>query len=277
MRKVLRFIEIVIVGLLLVAFVVSKVTFNAILDKDNLKLELKNADVYNKINKEIRKNATEELRNVFNKYPTISNKLDDMLDATLTDDILEKQTESVLDQFYKGKKNIEIDPNILVTGYKSNLDKYLVNNNINLPKEVDDKIDSMLDEIKINKIDISSYTDDFIPNFDTYVFLIRSAINLTLMVAVIIMGIAVCVSKEKFNVVYKPLLFAGIFLLIIRFGGIVVLNTIDYSSGENIKSVVLSVRNILFKGMDKYIIAFIVLGIGLLAVKLVINKRKRLN
>ena len=55
MRKILRFIEIVVVGLLLTIFVLGFLSTNVFLDKSTLKSQLDEAGVYRTITKELKK------------------------------------------------------------------------------------------------------------------------------------------------------------------------------------------------------------------------------
>ena len=279
MRKVLRFFEIVIVGLLLTAFVVTKSVSNMVLDKTTVKKTLDEAGIYEKISNEIRKSLHEELDQVFSKYPNMGVDLDDIIDNTLSEDVLRKETDFVLDSIYDYDEKIELDPKIMAEDYRKNLDKYLKEKNITLPQEINAEINKLLDTTELEKIDISDYTSDFkvyMNDYKTVIDLVHVGIYIILITALLIMGFAVIISKEKLKVIYKPLIFAGVLLLIIRVCGNRAFDILDFeANNEALSGFIDAARKVLFTGITKYIVCFLGIGLGLMGYKIVTDKKDK--
>lgn len=271
MRKVLRFFEMLLVGILLICFVLMLSLSNLIMNKNTFKNELDEFNVYKEVNNEIKKDIKEEFKNEFNNYPELNGKLDDMVNYVFTEDTLRKITDNLLDQIY-GLKNIkDFDLQIIVNEYRSNIDNYLAKEKIKLPSDISKHIDEALNIENIEKVT----DEDFyvFPYIRDYRGIVKTAVYIPLIVAVVLMGIALIISKEKFKVVYKPLLFSGIILLILKFFSDFVLRYFDYES-ESLKTVVMSLKNRLFNTVDCFTIGFLIVGIGLVITEVIIKKKK---
>ena len=278
MRKILRFFEMIIVGLLLTLFVITKLTSNIVLDKNTVKKQLEDAGIYEYMSKEIKKSIHNELDQVYNKYPEINVDLDEIIDNTLSDDILKEETNFILDSIYDYDENIALEPKIIIDGYRTNLDKYLKENNIELPKEVNDNIDKMLSTTEIEKIDLSEYTGEFrsyVNDYKNIINMIHIAIYILLISALLIMGFSVIVSKEKLKVVYRPLILSGILLLIIRIFGDKAFSMLKLESNEKLFiDFVGSAKKILFTNINIFIVLFLSIGIMLMVFRILFNKKK---
>ena len=278
MRKILRFFEMIIVGLLLTLFVITKLTSNIVLDKNTVKKQLEDAGIYEYMSKEIKKSIHNELDQVYNKYPEINVDLDEIIDNTLSDDILKEETNFILDSIYDYDENIALEPKIIIDGYRTNLDKYLKENNIELPKEVNDNIDKMLSTTEIEKIDLSEYTGEFrsyVNDYKNIINMIHIAIYILLISALLIMGFSVIVSKEKLKVVYRPLILSGILLLIIRIFGDKAFSMLKLESNEKLFiDFVGSAKKILFTNINIFIFLFLSIGIMLMVFRILFNKKK---
>lgn len=274
MRKVLRFFEIIIVGLLLTAYVLLKFTVDMVSDKDTVKEGLNNSGIYEVVTDEFRKEIHKELDDEFSKYPELNVDLDEMIDKTLDEKILKDETNYIIDSLYSDSDKVELDPNILIDGYRKNLNEYLEKENIELPKEINDSIDELLSNQEIEKIDISDYTKEYKETIGEYKSVIDILKTVTYSIgisALVIMGIAIVLSKEKLKVVYKPLLFSSALLII----GRISLEMLKIEANDEFaKKIIDSGKNLLFKYCDRYIFVFLVVGTALLVTRILQGKKE---
>lgn len=271
MKKVLRFFEMFLAGILLVCFVLMLSLSNLILKKDTLKKELDDFEVYAEVNKEIKNGVKEEFGKEFNNYPELRNKFNDMVNYVFNEETLRKITDNLLDQVFELKNIKDLDLQIIVKEYRSNIDNYLEKEKIKLPTSISNHIDDVFNIEEIEKITDENFY--IFPYIRDYRDIVKTLVYLPLIVAVIIMGLALIISKEKFKVIYKPLLFSGIILLILNLFSNFVLRYFDYNSAS-LRVVIMTIRDKLFNTIDCFTIGFLIIGTGLVITETIIDKKK---
>ena len=208
-----------------------------------------------------------------------------MIESVFTEDVLKNEIDDILEQAYSNSTTVEFDANILIDGYTRNLENYLKENNIELPQEVKAEIEEWKKENSSEKTNIMEKDED-INNLYDIKDLINTAIKGILIGIIVFWVIAILLSKEKLKIIYKPLILSGTFLLLIRVGITSFVNELATSAreefitdvGEGMEYVgnfIDTMKTTVFANIDKFAIGFLAIGIGILVVKIVMNKRKQ--
>lgn len=285
MRKFFRFIAIVVIGISLTIFAFSKSVVDVVFDENTVKKEIEAAGIYEGLNNELKTSLKQELKEEIDENLELKDKFDEMIESVFTEDVLKNEIDDILEQAYSNSTTVEFDANILIDGYTRNLENYLKENNIELPQEVKDEIEEWKKENSSEKTNIIENDEDM---NDLYV--IKESVNIaikgTLIGIVVFWVIAILLSKEKLKIIYKPLILSGTFLLLIRVGITSFVNELAASAREEfitdvgdgmeyVGNFIDIMKNTVFANIDKFAIGFLAIGIGILVVKIVMNKRKQ--
>ncbi len=285
MRKFFRFIAIVVIGISLTIFAFSKSVVDVVFDENTVKKEIEAAGIYEGLNNELKTSLKQELKEEINEDPELKDKFDEMIESVFTEDVLKNEIDDILEQAYSNSTTVEFDANILIDGYTRNLENYLKENNIELPQEVKAEIEEWKKENSSEKTNIMEKDED-INNLYDIKDLINTAIKGILIGIIVFWVIAILLSKEKLKIIYKPLILSGTFLLLIRVGITSFVNELATSAreefitdvGEGMEYVgnfIDTMKTTVFANIDKFAIGFLAIGIGILVVKIVMNKRKQ--
>lgn len=285
MRKFFRFIAIVVIGISLTIFAFSKSVVDIVFDENTVKKEIEDAGIYEGLNNELKTSLKQELKEEIDEDPELKDKFDEMIEGVFTEDVLKNEIDDILEQAYSNSTTVEFDANILIDGYTRNLENYLKENNIELPQEVKDEIEEWKKENSSEKTNIIEKDED-INNLYDIKDLVNTAIKGILIGIIVFWVISILLSKEKLKIIYKPLIFSGIFLLLIRIGITSFVNELAASAREEfitdvgdgveyVGNFIDTMKNTVFANIDKFAIGFLAIGIGILVVKIVMNKRKQ--
>ena len=285
MRKFFRFIAIVVIGISLTIFAFSKSVVDVVFDENTVKKEIEAAGIYEGLNNELKTSLKQELKEEIDEDPELKDKFDEMIESVFTEDVLKKEIDDILEQAYSNRTTVEFDANILIDGYTRNLENYLKENNLELPQEVKDEIEEWKKENSSEKTNIIENDEDM---NDLYV--IKESVNIaikgTLIGIIVFWVISILLSKEKLKIIYKPLILSGTFLILIRVGITSFVNELAASAREEfitdvgdgveyVGNFIDTMKNTVFANIDKFAIGFLAIGIGILVVKIVMNKRKQ--
>lgn len=285
MRKFFRFIAIVVIGISLTIFAFSKSVVDIVFDENTVKKEIEEAGIYEGLNNELKTSLKQELKEEIDEDPELKDKFDEMIESVFTEDVLKNEIDDILEQAYSNSTTVEFDANILIDGYTRNLENYLKENNLELPQEVKYEIEEWKKENSSEKTNIIEKDED-INNLYDIKDLVNTAIKGILIGIIVFWVISILLSKEKLKIIYKPLIFSGTFLLLIRVGITSFVNELAASAREEfitdvgdgveyVGNFIDTMKNTAFANIGKFAIGFLAIGIGILAVKIVMNKRKQ--
>lgn len=285
MRKFFRFIAIVVIGISLTIFAFSKSVVDVVFDENTVKKEIEAAGIYEGLNNELKTSLKQELKEEIDEDPELKDKFDEMIESVFTEDVLKNEIDDILEQAYSNSTTVEFDANILIDGYTRNLENYLKENNIELPQEVKAEIEEWKKENSSEKTNIIEKDED-INNLYDIKELVNTAIKGILIGIIVFWVIAILLSKEKLKIIYKPLILSGTFLILIRVGITSFVNELAASAREEfitdvgdgveyVGNFIDTMKNTVFANIDKFAIGFLAIGIGILVVKIVMNKRKQ--
>lgn len=285
MRKFFRFIAIVVIGISLTIFAFSKSVVDIVFDENTVKKEIEDAGIYEGLNNELKTSLKQELKEEINEDPELKDKFDEMIESVFTEDVLKNEIDDILEQAYSNSTTVEFDANILIDGYTRNLENYLKENNIELPQEVKAEIEEWKKENSSEKTNIIEKDED-INNLYDIKDLANTAIKGIWIGIIVFWVIAILLSKEKLKIIYKPLILSGTFLLLIRVGITSFVNELAASAREEfitdvgdgveyVGNFIDTMKNTVFANIDRFAIGFLAIGIGILVVKIVMNKRKQ--
>lgn len=285
MRKFFRFIAIVVIGISLTIFAFSKSVVDVVFDENTVKKEIEAAGIYEGLNNELKTSLKQELKEEIDEDPELKDKFDEMIESVFTEDVLKNDIDDILEQAYSNSTTVEFDANILIDGYTRNLENYLKENNIELPQEVKDEIEEWKKENSSEKTNIIENDED-INNLYDIKDLVNTAIKGILIGIIVFWVISILLSKEKLKIIYKPLILSGTFLLLIRVGITSFVNELAASAREEfitdvgdgveyMGNFIDTMKNTAFANIGKFAIGFLAIGIGILVVKIVMNKRKQ--
>ncbi len=282
MRKFLRFWEILIVGLLLTAFALLVSVTDLVLNEKTVKKILTESNIYSTVNEKLQKEIKDEVKDEFAKYPEVRDKMDDMIEHTITVDVLESETDDILKQLYSNSGTIELDAGVLIDRYTNNLKKYLSDNNIELPAEVDHAIEEVKAEAaREGKVDILKNDEDNEVKESLQVFykskdMVILGRNILAAVIIGIVVFAVLVSTEKLKVIYKPLIFSGLLLMAMRLVLTRLLEEVKWNDieGTEARDLVITIKNTVLYNLDTFVRVFLISGLALMITKIVLSLKK---
>lgn len=275
MRIFFRFIEIFLVGILLTALALCISASDLVLNKKTVTKEINRSGLYDELNDKIKDQVINELEGKFDSHKELGVDLEELVDNTITVDVLNEETEFILEQIYEDSDKVVLDIDILIDGYSENLKVYLDKNNIDLPDDIDKQIEELKQNSETRIIDVTEYTESISPYFSKFKE-ISSKIILALSVLIVaLLIISVLISTEKLRVVYKPFAFAGILLLIARIVGAILLDSAN-AKFDNVRqeNVYNAIRDTLFSNVVKFIIGYLIFAIVLMIVRIVLSKKK---
>lgn len=275
MRIFFRFIEIFLVGILLTALALCISASDLVLNKKTVTKEINRSGLYDELNDKIKDQVINELEGKFDSHKELGVDLEELVDNTITVDVLNEETEFILEQIYEDSDKVVLDIDILIDGYSENLKVYLDKNNIDLPDDIDKQIEELKQSSETRIIDVTEYTESISPYFSKFKE-ISSKIILALSVLIVaLLIISVLISTEKLRVVYKPFAFAGILLLIARIVGAILLDSAN-AKFDNVRqeNVYNAIRDTLFSNVVKFIIGYLIFAIVLMIVRIVLSKKK---
>lgn len=268
-RRIVKFFDIVLISLALFIFVLSTIISNFTLNKDYIKKLLRENQVYTEINDEIKNSVKTDLKVSLSEIPNLD--INELVDKTITDDLLEKELDFILTTLYDTNK-MKVDLNILVDGYVTNLDNYIKDNNINIPEKVRKEIKSTITNNSLEEDDVTYFNENYSKYFGKAKDLVKKIKLYSLISLIVLVGLTLVCAKEKLKGLYIPALLdsVGIFTLGILLKSFI--DTQDIKIGDKkLDGVITSVKTSLFDLFNKYAIALFVSAIVLLIISIIYN------
>lgn len=262
-----KIIGIFFISLLVFLYVLMNSAFSIIKDGDYIKNELKENNIYKSVNDAIKDSVREKFDDFKDYVPDVN----ELIDKTITQDIIETEINDMLDRFYDDKL-VKIDFDELLKKYKTSLEKYLEENNIEMTDEIKEDINKLMTDVSINNIENEELDEN--PAFRVYAF--RGALDIAsvtmIFIVVVIIVLAITLSKNKLNSVYISSFISGGLLLQTYVTG-KIWGGVDIDSKYTEIVVVLEdFVNKFLSNVFIYSIALIVIGVVLLGIDLFIRK-----
>ena len=279
MRKVIKFIDIILIAIVLTIFTLCKIVSSFALSESNAKKVLKDNGIYTRLNNDIKDSIKRALKNSYRNIPTLD--IDDLVEKTITEEVLEKEFDYTIKELYSSGK-LYIDSNILSDGYSNNLNQYLAENNIDLPDNIREEINQLMTINSIGTTDVQYFND----NYSKYFILLKDTINkvetFSLVSFIILLVLTIVLSKEKIRGIYIPLILTGINVIVVSFvAKIFVYNQNIFPREQILLDIIDSIKKALFTQLNLVSTIFIVVGIVLMIIKIILrikaNKRLELE
>lgn len=277
MRKIIKFFDIILISLAIFVFCLSSIVSNYTLNKKYIQKVLRDNKVYSTINDEIKINAKTDLKVGLSNIPNLD--VDDLVDKTITEDIIENEVDFILTELYTNNK-MRVDLSILSKGYTENLNKYLDENKIDVPKEVREQINNIYNTNSLQVEDVDIFNDNYAKYYVKGKDIIKKVKLYSLCTIIGLVALTLLLAREKLRGLYIPsLLSAGM----LYGGGITlktVLDTQDIKIGDKkLDNIITSIKNGLFNTINKYAIALVIIAVMLIIVKIIfkIIKGKKSN
>lgn len=279
MRKVIKFIDIILIAIVLTIFTLCKIVSSFALSESNAKKVLKDNGIYTKLNNDIKDSIKRALKNSYRNIPTLD--IDDLVEKTIAEEVLEKEFDYTIKELYSSGK-LYIDSNILSDGYSNNLNQYLAENNIDLPDNIREEINQLMTINSIGTTDVQYFND----NYSKYFILLKDTINkvetFSLVSFIILLVLTIVLSKEKIRGIYIPLILTGINVIVVSFvAKIFVYNQNIFPREQILLDIIDSIKKALFTQLNLVSTIFIVVGIVLMIIKIILrikaNKRLELE
>lgn len=275
MRKVIGFFDVIIFGLALTILTFIIIMSNSIFSVKYLNKVIKDEEIYKTLNNKIKDNVRESIGNQFNGYPGVVINTNELIDAVLTEEALEKEFTYIVSNLYNTGKLV-IDPGILTEGYKKNFNNYLTKKKINLPQNLQNEITELMVNSSGVKIEVKEFNDNYskyIIKFKDYVTIIEL---ISLSIVCILVIFTLIVAKEKIKLIYKPLILSSINLFIIGASTKLLENIMKNTSIPiELEKIVTSIKEHLFTQFIKFAIIYFVIAIILIVVRVVLKRRKQ--
>lgn len=262
-----KIIGIFFISLLVFFYAIMASAFSIIKDGDYIKNELKENNIYKSVNDAIKDSVREKFDNFKDYVPDVN----ELIDKTITQDIIETEINDMLDRFYDNQL-VKIDFDELLKKYKASLEKYLEENNIEMTDEIKEDINKLMTEVSINNIENEELDEN--PAFRVYAF--RGALDIdSVTILFIIMAIIVLeiiLSKNKLNSVYISSFISGGLLLQTYVTGKICGRVDIDSKYTEIVAILEDVTNRFLSNVFIYSITLIIIGAVLLGIDL-FNKK----
>lgn len=267
MRKVVKFFDIIFITFALIVFVLSTIVSNFTLNKDYIKKLLRENNVYSTINEEIKKSIKTDLKVSLSEVPNLN--VEELVDKTITEDILEKELDYILTTLYSTNK-MKVDLSILSKGYSENLDNYIKNNNIKVPEKIETQIKNVMETNSLGEEDITYFNDNYSKYFAKAKDIIKKVRMFSLISLITLVGLTLLLAKQKIRGLYIPALLSsasiyGFGILLKSF-----LDTQDIKIGDKkLEVIVTSVKESLFSSINNYVVTLLIIGGVLIIVKII--------
>lgn len=267
MRKVIKFFDIIFITLALIVFVLSTIVSNFTLNKDYIKKLLRENNIYSTINDEIKKSVKTDLKVSLSEVPNLN--VEELVDRTITEDILEKELDYILTTLYSTNK-MKVDLSILSKGYSENLDNYIKNNNIKVPEKIEAQIKNVMETNSLGEEDITFFNENYSRYFAKSKDIIKKVRMISLISLITLVGLTLLLAKQKIRGLYIPALLSS--ASIYEFGVLLksFLDTQDIKIGDKkLEVIVTSVKESLFSSINNYVVTLLIIGVVLIIVKII--------
>ena len=274
MRRVIKFFDVVIIGLLLTVFALTSIISKFTLDKSYIQKTLNKSGAYKLINDEIKEQVKSSLLESNNKEIQKLN-INELVDYVVTEDILESEMDYVLDELYNNG-NLKINRKILYDGYVKNINKYIEENKIQLPDEIQKQLNNSIVDNSITDEDITPKNNQYLESFNNAKGMVKD-LKLILTISIVsLLVLTVILSKEKLRGIYIPFIFSGILLIIINCALKIALNSLNLTlERARLTEVIDSVKKIFFTQMNLYCGIFLAIGLVGVVAREIINIKKK--
>ena len=259
MRKVIKFFDIILISLAVFVFCLSNIVYNYTLNKKNIQKVLKDNKVYTTINDEIKNSVKTDLKVSISGVPNLD--VNELVDYTIKEDIIEKEVDFILTELYTNNK-MRIDLNILTNGYSENLNKYLEDKKIEVPKEVKDQINKIYesDSLQVQGVDV--FNNNYAKYFVKGKKIVKQARLYSLCAFVGLIGLTLLLARKKLSGIYIPALLSAGMLYIGGFALETFLDTQDIKIGDKkLDNIITSIKDSLFNTINKYVIILVIIAV----------------
>ena len=273
MRRIGKFFNIVIIGLLLTVLAIFNIVSKYTIDKDNIQRTLDKSGAYTVINDEIKKQVTSSLMG--SKYKEIKQlNINEFVDYVIKEDVLKSEVDYVLTQLYDNGK-LMINKKILYDGYVTNINNYIKEKNIKLPNDVRKELNNNVIDNSLTEEDITPKNNNYLQLFNDGKKIIQSTRTILIIIIVILLVLTVVLCKEKLRGVYIPFIFSGLLLLLINCGTRIAINSLNLTLQKAKLTQVLDIiKKSIFTTMNWYCGVFLAIGLAGIVAREIINIKK---
>lgn len=273
MRRIGKFFNIVIIGLLLTVLAIFNIVSKYTIDKDNIQKTLDKSGAYTVINDEIKKQVTSSLMG--SKYKEIKQlNINEFVDYVIKEDILKDEVDYVLTQLYDNGK-LMINKKILYDGYVTNINNYIKEKNIKLPNDVRKELNNNVIDNSLTEEDITPKNNSYLRLFNEGKDLIKSTRLVLIAIISVLLILTVVLCKEKLRGVYIPFIFSGLLLLLINCGARIAINSLNLTLQKAKLTQVLDIiKKSIFTTMNWYCGVFLAIGLAGIVAREIINIKK---
>lgn len=265
MRRIGKFFNIVIIGLLLTILAIFNIVSKYTIDKDNIEKTLDKSGAYKVINDEIKGQVNSALLN--SKYNEIKQlNISELVDYVVKEDIVRDEVDYILTELYDNG-NLKINKKILVDGYTKNINNYIKEKNIKLPDSIKKELDSNIVNNSLTDEDITPKNNEYLKIFNNSKKQIKNLRLVLLISIIVLLVLTVIFSKEKLRGVYIPFIFSGMLLLIINCVARIFVNSLNLTLQKaKLTEVIDLIKKSIFGTMNWYCGIFLAIGlIGIVA------------
>ena len=269
MRKFIKFWDIIFISLAIFVFCIANIVYNYTLNKDYIMNVLRKNNVFVTINNEIKNTALTDLKVSISNVKELD--INDLVDKTLTPDIIEKEVDFILSELYSTNK-MRVDLSIISKGYTDNLNAYFDTNKIQLPKEVKEQINKIYNDDSLKVEDVNVFNDNYAKYYVKGKDIINKVRLYSFCTLLGLVALTLILAKEKIRGLYIPAIISAIMLYS---GGVVLKTFVDSQNiaiGEKkLDNIITSIKNGLFDTINKYAIILAVIAVMLIIVKIIVK------
>jgi hypothetical protein len=259
MRKVIKFFDIILISLAIFAFCVSNIVYNYTLNKNYIQKVLKDNKVYTTINDEIKTSVKTDLKVSISGIPNLD--INELVDYTVKEDIIEKEVDFILTELYNNNK-MRIDLSILTKGYSENLNKYIEEKKLDVPKEVKNEMNKVFESDSLQVQDVDVFNNNYAKYYVKGKTIIKQVKLYSLCALVGLVGLTLLLARKKASGIYIPALLSAGMLYAGGYALKTFLDTQDIKIGDKkLDNIVTSIKNGLFDTINKYAIVLVIIAV----------------
>ena len=191
---------------------------STLMNNEYMKEELSSKGVYKGITDEVKSAVKDEYYKSSYRDEMIDELLDDLLDTVILPDLLQKETEEIIDQLYSGEQ-LKLNAKYFEEDYSQSIYTFVEARNANISRAKIESILATVTDAVSSNVDLTEYTDEVSEEFmKIFAYIILVLLGGLLLTGVMFLLILL-LSREKLRNLSFPYFISGLLMLLLSLAG----------------------------------------------------------
>lgn len=247
---------------------------NTLMNADYLKDELSGKGVYKGLTDEIKDEAKKQYYKSDYRSEKTDALISDLLDAVLLPDLLQKETEQMIDELYNGKK-LSLNAEYFAEDYTESIYTFVQKRDPSISR---DKIEELLNTVTTavsENVDLTEYTEQVSESVMKLFAWVIAALLAGILLTVLLFAIILLLSEERLRNLAIPFFISGGIMLVVSLIGMAALGNGVRVLNDSMSDFVNSVLQKLIALCAGYGVKNLVVGGLLLLARKILSRRAK--